>query len=268
VSFQATRWAFREAPVTNQTDKLVLVALADCIGPEDGLAYPSITTLEKWTVLGRRTITRSLHNLREQGLIEPAGTLPRGGVAYRLRMDRTMAQEATVEEPTVAQEATVAKRTMAGEAPTIAPEARPLAPERPTEEREGKDPEENTPLPPSKGVPPLRWIPDGGAPRNGRPPHRRLSRSDELRARAAALRAEKATAAERESPPENLDLHRVTAILPTALEPPPRPSVRPEPNPLPEVRRYWKPEELQAIQERARVKYLAGRDAASERLNG
>lgn len=52
----------------NPTVKLVLLALADCANDE-GLAWPSITTLARKASVGERTVQRSLVEARALGII-------------------------------------------------------------------------------------------------------------------------------------------------------------------------------------------------------
>lgn len=86
MSIQAISWAIREAPVTNPTDQLVLVVLAEHAQPDGTDSFPSIATLMQETKLGRSTLFRTLTRLKDQGLIEPIAERSRGVVVYRLAM--------------------------------------------------------------------------------------------------------------------------------------------------------------------------------------
>lgn len=61
----------------NPTVKLVLLALADCANDE-GLAWPSITTLARKASVGERTVQRSLVEARSLGLIKREEVTGRG----------------------------------------------------------------------------------------------------------------------------------------------------------------------------------------------
>jgi hypothetical protein len=269
MSFQAVRWALTEAPVTNTADAFVLVALAHHSHDDGTHAFPSTATLAKETRLARSTVFTALSRLKDLGLIAPEGEGSRGIVSYRLVMPQGPAEDAATTYPGAGY---VGSRPIQQPDPPIQiPDTPPIQQPDPNNQEENSQGTERPPLPPLRGVTPLRWASDGGGARNGRP-RRRLSRADqaaeraaELRARAAALRAQQAAAgAEREGPPADPNLHRAVAIIPAALEAsPPRPSVRPVPSPPPEVRRCWKPEELQAIQERVRAEYEASKESTT-----
>ena len=266
MSFQAIQWAIAEAPVTNPVDQHVLMILAHHAQPDGTEVYPSTSTLVKETKLGRSTLFRTLTRLKEQGLITSVGERGRGVVAYRLNMTSIGAapvpeRDGSAVQPVPERDGRVPER-----------DVRPV-PERDPEEPEGNSQRtENPPTPLTRGVTPLRWAPDGGGPRNGRP-RRRLSRVEqtanraaELRARAAALRAEQAAATEREGPPADPVLQRTAVVIPAVLEEAvrPRPSVRPASEPpspeLPAVQLTV--EQRLAIREAALARHVAARAPA------
>lgn len=70
MSWQATTWALREAPVGGDTTaRLLLVALADRAHPDGSAAWPSVRTLTKELQISERTIRRKLAELEKAGVI-------------------------------------------------------------------------------------------------------------------------------------------------------------------------------------------------------
>lgn len=70
MSWQATTWALREAPVGGDTTaRLLLVALADRAHPDGSAAWPSVRTLTKELQISERTIRRKLAEMEKAGVI-------------------------------------------------------------------------------------------------------------------------------------------------------------------------------------------------------
>lgn len=94
MSLEGTIWAW-SVPEITPTQKLVLLRLADRANVHR-LAWPSITSLENDTGLGRSTVIRALKKLIEYRLIEPTNrallqqqerrNIRRDQVVYRLNL--------------------------------------------------------------------------------------------------------------------------------------------------------------------------------------
>lgn len=82
VSIDATRWAWT-APVSNSSQRLVLLSLADRAG-EEHTAWPSIERLAKDTVLDKKTVQKVILELINLGLVEDTGE--RTGPTRRVRV--------------------------------------------------------------------------------------------------------------------------------------------------------------------------------------
>lgn len=82
MSIDATRWAWT-APVSNSSQRLVLLSLADRAG-EEHTAWPSIERLAKDTVLDKKTVQKVILELIHLGLVEDTGE--RTGPTKRVRV--------------------------------------------------------------------------------------------------------------------------------------------------------------------------------------
>lgn len=82
MSIDATRWAWT-APVSNSSQRLVLLSLADRAG-EEHTAWPSIERLAKDTVLDKKTVQKVILELINLGLVEDTGE--RTGPTRRVRV--------------------------------------------------------------------------------------------------------------------------------------------------------------------------------------
>ena len=71
MSVTAIRWAY-EVPLKKASERHLLVSLAD-YGDEDGLCFPSISTLVRKTILNKRTILKGLVTLKDAGYIVDTG---------------------------------------------------------------------------------------------------------------------------------------------------------------------------------------------------
>lgn len=70
MSYQASSWALRHAPVGGDTTKrLILMALAEFAGPDGKGAYPSIDTLCELVRLKRRCVMRHIAEMERAGVI-------------------------------------------------------------------------------------------------------------------------------------------------------------------------------------------------------
>lgn len=72
MSFLATRWAWSQQ-TGSSSQKLVLLALADCAENDCWEYNPSVARLSAMTGLDRKTVMKSLLSLAEQGLISARG---------------------------------------------------------------------------------------------------------------------------------------------------------------------------------------------------
>ena len=70
MSLRATLWALDEAPLTNPTSVLVLVALADEADDEGGSCYPSLRRIADRARVSTNTARDHIRKLEEAGLIE------------------------------------------------------------------------------------------------------------------------------------------------------------------------------------------------------
>jgi len=71
MSIDAIRWAYK-TPLKKASERLLLVSLAD-YADEDGLCFPSITTLVRKTLMNKRTIVAGLIALKEGRFIKDTG---------------------------------------------------------------------------------------------------------------------------------------------------------------------------------------------------
>ena len=70
MSFKAAAWAIEQSITTSPSQKLVLIALADCHNSQTGRCDPSIMRLAQVCHMSERTVIRHLSQLEELGLIE------------------------------------------------------------------------------------------------------------------------------------------------------------------------------------------------------
>ena len=68
MSLEAVDWALRKVQGISPTQKLVLICLANHVGP-DGTCWPSQSTVSEYSGLSRETINRTLGSLEKQGII-------------------------------------------------------------------------------------------------------------------------------------------------------------------------------------------------------
>lgn len=71
MSIEAINWAFEQDIKTSGKEKLILLVLAN-YADEDGICYPSISTICKKSSAARDTVFRSINYLIENGLIQKA----------------------------------------------------------------------------------------------------------------------------------------------------------------------------------------------------
>lgn len=69
MSLDAILWALKDAPVIDAKERLVLVTLAETADDDGCLAYPSVGTIARRTMMHERTVQHRLKALRERGLI-------------------------------------------------------------------------------------------------------------------------------------------------------------------------------------------------------
>lgn len=86
MSVEAYSWALNHAPCKSPTQKLVLLALANHARPDGTAAFPSVGTIQRYTLLSERTIRLKLDELEEIGVIYRCD--PRIVAAYIPRHDR------------------------------------------------------------------------------------------------------------------------------------------------------------------------------------
>lgn len=71
MSIEAMVWAMDQQVVTNPTDRLVLIVLANSAREDGTAAFPSIALIRRRSGLARRTVITSLQRLQEAGVIKP-----------------------------------------------------------------------------------------------------------------------------------------------------------------------------------------------------
>ena len=86
MSVEAYSWALNHAPCKSPTQKLVLLALANHARPDGTAAFPSVGTIQRYTLLSERAIRMKLDELEELGVIYRCD--PRIVAAYIPRHDR------------------------------------------------------------------------------------------------------------------------------------------------------------------------------------
>ena len=86
MSVEAFSWALNHAPCQSPTQKLVLLALANHAHPDGTAAFPSVATIQRYTLLSERAIRLKLDELEELGVISRCD--PRIVAAYIPRHDR------------------------------------------------------------------------------------------------------------------------------------------------------------------------------------
>ena len=86
MSVEAIAWVLNHAPVESPVSKLVLVALANHAHPDGSAAFPSVSTICRYTCLSERSVRQHLDNLEAQGIIRRCD--PRIVAAYIHRADR------------------------------------------------------------------------------------------------------------------------------------------------------------------------------------
>ena len=69
MSVEAISWALNDAPITNPTSKLVLIALANHARPNGSTAFPSVKTICRYTCLSERSVRTHLDKLEADGII-------------------------------------------------------------------------------------------------------------------------------------------------------------------------------------------------------
>lgn len=87
MSVEVITWALAQR-VERSSAKFVLVALANCAGP-DGVCWPSLQYLCDATEQDRKTVAENIRRLKEWGFIEPTGEhrgVTAQVVVYRLRV--------------------------------------------------------------------------------------------------------------------------------------------------------------------------------------
>jgi len=71
MSFEAAAWAIKQRP-ESATEKLLLIALADCMNAETGRCFPSVDYLADAALCSKRTAQRAIKSLEAQGFITRA----------------------------------------------------------------------------------------------------------------------------------------------------------------------------------------------------
>ena len=72
MSIRAMSWVF-EQEIKPASNKLVLLAFADCCNDQDHTAWPSMKTVLQMTSLDEKTITKAVRNLQEHGYLIDTG---------------------------------------------------------------------------------------------------------------------------------------------------------------------------------------------------
>jgi len=86
MSVEAFSWALNDAPCDSPTQKLVLLALANHARPDGSSAFPSVSTIRRYTLLSERAIREKLVELESLGVIWRSD--PRVVAAYISRADK------------------------------------------------------------------------------------------------------------------------------------------------------------------------------------
>lgn len=86
MSVEAIAWVLNHAPVESPVSKLVLVALANHAHPDGSAAFPSVSTICRYTCLSERSVRQHLDNLEQRGVIRRCD--PKIVAAYIKRADR------------------------------------------------------------------------------------------------------------------------------------------------------------------------------------
>lgn len=71
-------WVLKKSPVDEPSDRLVLIALADCAHDDGTNAFPSVETLATMARVSERTVQRALNRLVKGGAIRLDGKAPNG----------------------------------------------------------------------------------------------------------------------------------------------------------------------------------------------
>lgn len=79
-------WVFRNSPVKQRGDLLVLLVLADHAQDDGSNAFPGVQTIAHHARLTRRGAQLALRRLEDDGHITAAGKGPKGTVSYRVHM--------------------------------------------------------------------------------------------------------------------------------------------------------------------------------------
>lgn len=69
MSVRAIAWVFNQ-DIRPATRKLIMIAIADCVNDDDGMAFPSLATIEKKTSLNEKTVQDGLLELVDTGWLE------------------------------------------------------------------------------------------------------------------------------------------------------------------------------------------------------
>jgi hypothetical protein len=69
VSFEAVSWAIKDAPLSDQTAKIVLIVLAEPADSDGCGAFLSKKTISKYALVDPKTVQRKLNDLKAQGVI-------------------------------------------------------------------------------------------------------------------------------------------------------------------------------------------------------
>jgi len=72
MSFVALAWASQQK-LDRPSDKLILLAYANCFNEESGFAYPSVQWLCDFSSLNRKTVIQAVARLEESGFLEDTG---------------------------------------------------------------------------------------------------------------------------------------------------------------------------------------------------
>jgi len=91
MSHEASIWALN-LPHKNATHKVVLLGLANHADPTGGKCFPSITRLELYTGLSRRTVIRAIKQMEELGIISAIHTKGKS-TQYQLNIDLELVPE-------------------------------------------------------------------------------------------------------------------------------------------------------------------------------
>ena len=131
MSFEAAAWAIKQTPDT-QTDKLVLIALCDCLNSNTQRCDPSNAHLAEAAMCSEKYIYRSLSRLELSGLITVERILGR-----RNRYSISIPEESEVVTPQLSGEVELITPQLSGPTPQLSGQTPQLSGDEPRRTKKG-----------------------------------------------------------------------------------------------------------------------------------